>query len=60
MPAIELPEGERDRDFGFMLHDIAFDQDPKTKKVRDTSPRFFRAVMENGIVTVPPFHQAIA
>jgi len=60
MPACELSGGERDRDFGFMLHDIAFDQDPKTKKVRDTSPRFFRAIMENGVVTVPPFHQAIA
>lgn len=60
MPASELPPADQNKDFGFMLHDIAFDQDPKTKKVRDTSPRFFRAVMENGIVSVPPFHQAIA
>jgi CRISPR-associated protein Cas5d len=59
-PACELPAGDRDRDFGFMLHDIAFDQDPKTKRVKDTTARFFRAEMRDGIVEVPPFHQAIA
>lgn len=60
MPASELPAGDRDKDFGFMLHDIAFDQDPLTKKVRDTSPRFFRAIMENGTVSVPPFDQTFS
>jgi len=45
---------------GFMLHDIAFDQDPKTKKVKATTPRFFRAVMNDGVIQVPPFHEAIA
>jgi len=59
-PASELAPGDRDGDFGFMLHDIAFDQDPKTKRVKDTTARFFRAEMRDGIVEVPPFHQAIA
>jgi len=59
-PATELPASEQNRDFGFMLHDIAFDQDPATKQVRSTTPRFYRAEMREGIITVPPFHQAIA
>ena len=36
-----------ERDLGFMLHDIDF-ADGKT-------PRFFRAVMSDGIIEVPPF-----
>lgn len=50
----------RNRDLGYMLHDIAFDQDRATKAVRATQPRFFRAEMKNGIITVPPFSQALA
>ena len=60
LPESTLPAGERDKDLGFMLHDLEFDQDPKTKAVKSTSPRFFRAVMKNGIIEVPPFHQALA
>lgn len=60
LPESTLLAGERDKDFGFMLHDLEFDQDPKTKAVKSTTPRFFRAVMENGIIKVPPFHQALA
>lgn len=60
LPLTELPAAEQNRDFGFILHDIAFDQDPKTKAVRATTPRFFRAVMKAGVITVPPFNQAIA
>ena len=41
------------KDLGFMLHDIEFDQDPKTKKVKSTTPHFFRAEMINGAITVP-------
>ncbi|MDF1741365.1 MAG: type I-C CRISPR-associated protein Cas5c [Verrucomicrobiales bacterium] len=59
-PISTLAESEKDRDFGFMLHDIEFDQDPKTKKVKNTTPRFFRAEMKNGIVNVPPFRDSIA
>jgi CRISPR-associated protein Cas5d len=60
LPESTLPASDRDRDLGYMLHDIAFDQDPATKAVRSTTPRFFRAQMKDGIITVPPFHQALA
>ena len=45
-----LPESPLDgqRDLGFMLHDLDY-----TDKM---SPRFFRAVMNNGIINVPPLH----
>jgi CRISPR-associated protein Cas5d len=36
------------RDLGWMLHDIDF--------TRDRQPRFFHAVMSDGIITVPPFN----
>lgn len=61
-PPCELPDDprERDRDFGYMLHDIAFEQDPSTKAVSNATPHFFRAQMKDGIVQVPPFHEARA
>jgi CRISPR-associated protein Cas5d len=42
-----------EKDLGFMLHDIDFDQDRTTKKVKSTTPHFFRATMTNGIIKVP-------
>jgi CRISPR-associated protein Cas5d len=42
-----------EKDLGFMLHDIEFDQDPKTKKVKSTTPHFFRATMVDGVIEVP-------
>ena len=42
-----------EKDLGFMLHDIEFDQDRATKKVKSTTPHFFRATMTDGIITVP-------
>ncbi len=42
------------RDLGFMLHDIEFDQDGDTKKVRSTTPHFFRAQMNDGVIDIPP------
>jgi len=39
-------------DLGIMLHDIDFDH--------DMTPRFFHAVMQNGVVEVPPFESASA
>ncbi|MFC1776937.1 type I-C CRISPR-associated protein Cas5c [Pseudomonadota bacterium] len=47
LPKSNLPEYERHKDFGWMLHDIDFN-DNKT-------PHFFRAVMKDGIIKVPPF-----
>lgn len=42
-----------EKDLGFMLHDIEFDQDSNTKKVRATTPHFFRASMTDGVIRVP-------
>jgi CRISPR-associated protein Cas5d len=42
-----------EKDLGFMLHDLEFDQNPKTKAVNSTTPHFFRAQMKNGIIEVP-------
>lgn len=36
------------KDLGYMLHDIDFDE--------ECTPRFFRAVMTDGVIEVPPFH----
>lgn len=49
-----------EKDLGFMLHDLEFDQDFKTKKVKSTTPHFFRAQMKNGVINVPelPFKLA--
>lgn len=42
-----------EKDLGFMLHDIEFAQDRKTKAVKDTTPHFFRAKMLDGVIQVP-------
>lgn len=43
----DLPEPDNslhgEKDLGFMLHDIEFDQDRATKKVKSATPHFFRA-----------------
>jgi len=44
-PACALPPEQRDRDLGFMLHDIDFEN--------NMTPRFFRAVMRDGVIDVP-------
>ncbi len=36
-----------------LLHDIDFEQDPSTKKVKSATPHFFRATMRDGVVLVP-------
>lgn len=42
-----------EKDLGFMLHDIEFDQNPRTKAVNSTTPHFFRATMLDGHIDVP-------
>lgn len=42
-----------EKDLGFMLHDIEFDQDLATKRVKSTTPHFFRASMNDGVIKVP-------
>jgi CRISPR-associated protein Cas5d len=41
------------KDLGFMLHDIEFEQDRATKKVKSTTPHFFRATMTDGVIRIP-------
>lgn len=47
------PSFHGEKDLGFMLHDIEFDQDRATKKVKSTTPHFFRASMIDGVIKVP-------
>ena len=49
LPRSELA-GEGERDLGYMLHDIDFEH--------DMTPRFFRAVMRDGVIEVLPFADA--
>ena len=41
------------KDLGFILHDIEFDQDRATNKVRSATPHFFRANMTDGVIKIP-------
>jgi CRISPR-associated protein Cas5d len=56
----ELPQSDSsfdgEKDLGFMLHDIVFDQDAKTKIVKSTTPHFYRAIMVDGVIEVPAFN----
>ena len=45
MPTSTLPAEQRDRDLGWMLHDIDF--------ANGRTPRFFRAKLRDGVVDVP-------
>ncbi|CAM3736191.1 type I-C CRISPR-associated protein Cas5c [Avibacterium endocarditidis] len=47
LPECLLEEDDRQRDLGWMLHDIDFQH--------KNTPHFFRAKMQDGIITVPPF-----
>jgi CRISPR-associated protein Cas5d len=49
-PEDQLPADQRNRDLGWMLHDIDFKNDRQA--------RFFHAVMENGVIRVPAFRSA--
>ena len=48
-----------DKDLGFMLHEIDFEQNRTTKAVRSTTPHFFRAQMNDGVIKVPELPFAI-
>ena len=48
MPQSKLSTSQRDRDLGWMLHDIDF--------ADEMSPRFFRAELRDGVIDVPPLH----
>ena len=46
MPKSCLPSDQRNRDLGWMLHDIDY--------AGEMSPRFFRAELRDGVIDVPP------
>ena len=50
IPMSTLPAEQRDRDLGWMLHDIDF--------ANGHTPRFFRAALRDGVVEVPGPHDA--
>ena len=45
MPSAYLPSDQRNRDLGWMLHDIDC--------TREVTPRFFRAELRDGVIDVP-------
>lgn len=69
LPTCTLPGEQRNKELGWMLHDIAYL--PATKMDKDSfltgqgkrvraEPRFFHAKLENGILNVPPLETANA
>ena len=48
IPSSHLPEDQRNRDLGWMLHDIDY--------ANELEPRFFRAQLRDGVVHVPRLH----
>jgi len=56
------PELRGERDLGLILWDVGFEEDPKGLVVESSrgrhlraTPRFFQAVMKDGLIEVPPF-----
>lgn len=47
LPESELPEDQKNKDLGWMLYDIDFEN--------GTGARFFRAEIKNGAIGVPPY-----
>lgn len=65
-PPSELPERDRNRNLGLMLHEIDYIPDQKGKIVRSNDgvrvtaqPRFFMASLEDGIMSVPPLSETM-
>ncbi len=59
-PPCELPEDQRNKDFGWMFHDFIYREDKKGKIIESNKgrkltaePRFFHAQSENGVIRVP-------
>lgn len=49
-PICEIPEKDRNRDLGWMLHDIDYDN--------GNTARLFRARLRDGVIAVPSLHSA--
>jgi CRISPR-associated protein Cas5d len=60
LPSCELPEDQRNKDFGWMFHDFIYREDKKGKIIESNKghkltaePRFFYAKAENGVICIP-------
>jgi CRISPR-associated protein Cas5d len=68
LPVSRLPEDQRNRDLGLMLHDILYVPDPKGGTIIESNqrrrvraePRFFRAALKDGVLEVPPLSETLA
>jgi CRISPR-associated protein Cas5d len=49
IPATEMPPDQRNRDLGWMLYDIDFNNDMES--------RFYRPKLKDGIINVPPYKE---
>lgn len=63
LPVCDLPDAQRNKDFGFVFHDFIYHKDKKGKIIDSNTgekltaeARFFRAVAEDGVITVPPLN----
>jgi len=60
LPPCELPNDQRNKDFGWMFHDFIYREDKKGKIIESNKgrkltaePRFFHAKAENGVIRIP-------
>lgn len=53
LPSSDLPTEQRDRDLGWMLHDIDYQYGVDYRDGRATASRFYRAEMRQGVIEVP-------
>ncbi len=63
LPASTLPDEEKNRNLGMMLHSVEYLPDPKGKIISahdggrlTARPRFFAAQLQNGVLAVPPLN----
>lgn len=66
-PESELPEEQKNRSFGLMLHDMVYRDDKKgriicahTGKKQTAEPRFFLAELVDGVLHVPSIHSTLS
>jgi CRISPR-associated protein Cas5d len=68
-PAEPLSVTDLNKDLGFILHDFSFDESTASKgtfiesnqgRRLKATPRFFRAQLKDGVLTVPPLESAIS
>lgn len=67
MPTCSLPDDQKNRNLGLMLHDLVYTDDPKGKircahtgKTQSATPVFFMAELRNGVMSIPPITQALS